>query len=423
MAAGRRPDSRKGRGRQMFRRNAACFSLIFLLIRLAAAGPEAVPGVVINHIPSSSGVYIGSPGIAVLPNGDYLAKHDEFGPRSTEGGVAITQVFRSADRGRTWSHRATVKSMYWASIFVLAPDVYLMGTSKNHGYAVISRSVDGGRTWTAARDRSSGLLLDDAKYHCAPVPVVVHRGRIWRGMEDAMGPGGWGTHFWAFVMSAPADANLLDADNWVSSHRIGRDPQWLGGKFGGWLEGNAVVTPEGEIVDILRVDYRPEGGKAAVIRISKDGRQAAFDPETDFIDFPGGAKKFTIRYDPVSKAYWTLSNAVLPRHKDPDPSRVRNAVALMRSSDLRRWEIRCIVLYHPDVNRHGFQYLDWLFDGEDIIAASRTAYGQGADAAPRQHDANYLTFHRFKNFRTLTMKDSATGAGPGDEAWSGEKMP
>jgi hypothetical protein len=230
-------------------------------------------------------------------------------------------------------------------------------------------------------------------------------------MEDVMGPGGWGSHFRAFMMSAPADCDLLDASNWVSSNHLGQDPQWLGGNFRGWLEGNAVVTPERRIVDVLRVDYRPEGEKAAVVEVSADGKKATFNPGIGFIDFPGGAKKFTIRFDPVSMMYWTLSNPVLPRHKDPDPGRVRNAVALMRSADLRQWEIRCIVLYHPDVDRHGFQYLDWLFEGDDIIAVARTACGTGAAAAPRQHDANYLTFHRVRGFRTMTMADSVPGAG------------
>jgi hypothetical protein len=214
------------------------------------------------------------------------------------------------------------------------------------------------------------------------------------------------------------NGDLLQADNWVSTNRIGRDPQWLGGEFRGWLEGNAVVTPAGRVVDILRVDYRPQGEKAAVIEVSADGKEASFDPATGFLDFPGGAKKFTIRFDPVSKMYWTLSNPVLPKHQDPDPGRVRNAIALMRSADLRQWEMRCIVLYHPDISKHGFQYLDWLFEGEDMIVASRTAYGTGAVAAPRQHDANYLTFHRLKGFRNLTMTDSAPGARPEEEAWT-----
>ncbi|MBN1507970.1 MAG: exo-alpha-sialidase [Sedimentisphaerales bacterium] len=407
----------------MFRRTIRWLSIIPVLVRLAGAGPEQVPGVVIHHIPSSSGVYVGSPGIAILSDGQYLAKHDEFGPGSTEHGEAVTRVFHSTDRGATWQPLATVKGMYWASIFVVGADAYLMGTSRNHGSAVISRSCDGGRTWTIPKDKHCGLLLDDAKYHCAPVPVVIHQGRIWRGMEDVMGPGGWGSHFRAFMMSAPADANLLDADKWIASNRLGRDPRWLQGQFRGWLEGNAVVTPQGSVADILRVDYRPEGEKAAIVAVSNDGEEATFDPGTGFIDFPGGAKKFTIRHDPVSRAYWTLSNPVLPGHEDPDPGRVRNAVALMRSADLRRWEIRCIVLYHPDVDRHGFQYPDWLFEGEDMIVASRTAYGQGADAAPRQHDANYLTFHRFKSFRTLTMNDSAPGGRPGDPVWSGRTAP
>src|SRR6266849_6556489 len=31
---------------------------------------------------------------------------------------------------------------------------------------------------------------------------------------------------------------------------------------------------------------------------------------TGFIDFPGGAKKFTIRHDPRGQCYWSLTNPV-----------------------------------------------------------------------------------------------------------------
>ena len=111
------------------------------LLGAPAAWSEDVPGVVVNHFPASSGIYIGSPGIAVLPNGRYIAKHDEFGPRSTEHDLAITQVFESSNRGASWSHLATVKGMYWASIFAHGDDLYLLGTSKYHGAVVISRSI------------------------------------------------------------------------------------------------------------------------------------------------------------------------------------------------------------------------------------------------------------------------------------------
>ncbi len=359
---------------------------------------QQVPGVVINHSPASSKIYLGSPSIAILPNGDYVVSHDCFGPGARAKGFR-TSIFNSKDKGMSWQHLTDIYGQYWSTLFLHNNSLYIMGTGKPYGYTVVRRSTDGGRTWTTPNDKESGLLLGDGKYHTAPVPVVVHDNRIWRAMEDAMGPGGWGHHFRAFIMSAPVNADLLKAESWTCSNRMGRNPKWLNEKFGGWLEGNAVVTPDGNIVNILRVDYRPEGGKAAVINISADGKKASFEPETGFIDFPGGCKKFTIRFDNISKKYWTLSNAVLPRHKGDNPERTRNAVALMSSPDLREWKIRSIILYHPDVKNHGFQYLDWQFEGNDIIAISRTAFDEETGVAHNQHDANYMTFHRVSNFR------------------------
>jgi cellulase (glycosyl hydrolase family 5) len=390
-------------------RNQAIVCIVGLSIFFTVVD-AAPPGVAIHYSPAADKIYLGSPGIAKLPNGTYLAKCDEFGPGSVEHKKAVTLVFRSADQGKSWQKLARIDGLFWASIFVHKNNVYLFGTDKHHGNTVILRSTDNGKTWTTPKDKTAGLLLGDGKYHTAPVPVVIHNSRIWRAMEDAMGPGGWGSRYRAFMMSAPVDADLLQADSWTCSNRLGRNSKWLNGKFGGWLEGNAIVTPDGQIVNILRADYRPAGGKAAVIQISPDGKKAAFESETGFIDFPGGCKKFTIRYDKTSQKYWTLSNAVLPHHVGSNPERTRNAVALMSSPDLKTWAIRCVLIYNPDTKKHGYQYPDWLFEGEDIIAAIRTAHDDDHGGAHNQHDANFLTFHRIKNFRQLKLTDSAPGA-------------
>ena len=42
----------------------------------------------------------------------------------------------------------------------------------------------------------------------------------------------------------------------------------------------------------------------------------------------------------------------------------------------------------------GFQYVDWQFDGQDIIYLVRTAYGGGHN----YHDSNRITFHRFRGY-------------------------
>lgn len=405
--------------------------LILLVLSTAVAAPDRaraagadhsrVPGVVINHQPAASGRYVGSPSIAILPGGDYVASHDVFGPKSSYRERALTRVFRSADRGKTWEHLADVRGQLWSTLFVHRGALYLLGTFARYHDVVIRRSDDGGRTWTEPDDTETGRLLTGkgtvpsslrenrdslrGAFHCAPVPVVMHAGRVWRAMEDSTDTRRWGLPFRAFMMSAPVEADLLRAESWTSTNRLPGDAKWLDSKFNGWLEGNAVVTPEGRVANVLRVDT-PEGGVAAVVEVSEDGETVTFDPAAGFIELPGAAKKFTIRYDEVSKHYWSLVNIVAPKHRGPRAGSVRNTLALVRSPDLRRWEIRCILLYHPDVAKHGFQYPDWQFDGEDLIAAVRTAYDDGLGGAHNAHDANYLTFHRVEGFRRLSMADS-----------------
>ncbi|NQT38208.1 MAG: exo-alpha-sialidase, partial [Planctomycetes bacterium] len=342
-----------------------------------STGTADPPGVVIDRSPDPGRVYVGCPSIAVLPGGDYAASHSWFGPGTS---MDRTAVFRSTDRGKTWQHQTDIHGQWWSNLFVHREKLYIMGVSARYGHVVIRRSDDGGRTWTEPKDGKSGLLAADAQYHTAPVPVVVHNGRIWRAMEDAMGGGGWGKHFRAFVMSAPTDADLLDAASWTSSNRLATESEWLGD---GWLEGNVVVTPEGKMVNILRVALRG-GDKAAIVRVSDDGRTISFDPENDFIDFPGGSNKFSIRRDDRTKRYWALVN------KERDPPAYRNVLTLTSSADLRRWKVETVILRHYDSRNHAWQYPDWQFDGNDLVAASRTAW----DGSHNAHDANYFTFHR-----------------------------
>lgn len=357
------------------------------------------PGTVINHLPARAQKYVGSPSIAILPSGEYVASHDFFG-RNEQGIVAQNEltVFGSTDKGLTWKKRADLEG-FWQNLFVHNGLLYLMGLTCEYGHVVIRCSRDGGSTWTEPINQTTGLLLKDAQYHTAPVPMLIHNGRIWRAMEDAEGGSEWGRCFRSFMMSAPIEADLLKAANWTLTNRIGCNENWLGGSFEGWLEGNAVLTPAGIVVNVLRVDLPRNPEKAALVRVNEDGKRASFDPATDFISFPGGAKKFTIRYDTQSGTYYSLVNLVKPAFNHHRPSYVRNTLALSRSADLQDWEIRTTLLDHPDEHNHAFQYADWLIEGDDIVAVVRTAFDDEEQGAANGHDANYLTFHRFQNFR------------------------
>ena len=39
-----------------------------------------ITGAIIDYIPASTKNYVGSPGIAIMPDGSYVASHDYFGP-------------------------------------------------------------------------------------------------------------------------------------------------------------------------------------------------------------------------------------------------------------------------------------------------------------------------------------------------------
>ncbi len=377
---------------------------LFVCGYLMAYSQLKVPGTVIAYSPASSGLYIGSPSIVVLTNGHYLASHDFFGPKSTEHSSAVSRIYRSKNKGKTWEMISEINGQFWSKLFIHQSKLYLMGTHKHHGNAIIRQSMDEGETWTSPTDAENGLLLA-GEYHCAPMPLITHNGRLWRAMEDAMGPiKVWGKRYGSFMMSIPLDKNPMQAANWTKSNVLGYDSTYFNGAFGGWIEGNAVVGPDGGVWNMLRVDNKKSLQEyAAMVKISADGTQALFDRSTGFIPFPGGSKKFTIRFDPKTKLYWTLSNYIPDDVKNANPGKnpasIRNTLALCFSTDLKDWKIKKIVFQHPDVIKHGFQYVDWLFDGKNILLACRTAYDDAFEGAHNNHDANYLTFYRIKKFR------------------------
>lgn len=116
---------------------------------------------------------------------------------------------------------------------------------------------------------------------------------------------------------------------------------------------------------------------------------------------PGGSKKFTIRYDKNTGRYWSLVNNIPAGYENAYPATVRNYLAVISSGDLLTWKMHRIVLEHPDRLLHGFQYVDWLFEGDDIVFLSRTAFDDEEGGAVRYHDANFLTFHRIENYKSL----------------------
>jgi hypothetical protein len=383
--------------------------IVLATLDFSVHGQEKPPGYIICTS-AAERLYTGSPSILVLSNGDYLASHDFFGPKAIEnGGLGTTRIFVSKDKGKNWSLRTTIQGQFWSTLFQHKGSIYIFGTRGGVNDCVIRRSNDMGQTWTEPKNSETGLLLPkngNMGYHCAPMPVTIHAGRIWRAFEYTPDKG-WG-QFQSLMLSADTSADLLDAKSWTSSNRLAFETNWQK-DYTCWLEGNAVVSPSKQLVNILRVNFKGDD-IAALTNVSEDGTKISFNPKTGFIDLPGGCKKFSIRYDSVSKRYWSLANYAPIAEKEKAKSmnhaleRARNTLVLISSEDLIHWKKHFTVLYSPDIKQHGFQYADWTIEKNDIIAAVRTAYGEKTDGS---HDANHITFHRIQDFRKKLKKEIA----------------
>ena len=367
----------------------------------------------LRYMDPRTDAYMGSPSLVRLPDGAIIASHDYFGkgcPRNLEGEEHLTSIYRSEDDGLTWKNLTHISGAYWSSLFVHDDALYLLGTSAQYGSIVIRRSENGGYRWTFPADAGSGLIdkggvyHDNPNYHCAPVPLLHAQGRIWRAFEDCH-DAVWGSGFRALVISAPEDSDLLNAANWTMTNKLVYDqdtdpPEFAGGGNGaGWLEGNVVEGPDGQLWDILRCASVPVLNKGAMVKIT-DPETLELDPATSFIDMPGGLSKFSIRRDPVDGVYWTLTNDM---QDEPYPVR-RNRLSIFSSTDLKNWTRRRVLLEdnmecdpEASVTNTGFQYVDWQFDGDNIIYLVRTGY----DGAHNMHDANRMTFSRIRNYRLL----------------------
>lgn len=371
-------------------------ALILLGSMSEAGAQQKQPGIIVAHSRAETQVFLGSPSIAVLPSGDYVVSHDHFGDGAKEKRLmGVTDVYRSSDRGLTWRKVSRLRGQHWSNLFVHRENLYLLGT--HPGQIAIRRSMDGGISWTEPKDSKSGLLTKEKGYHTAPTPTVLHRGRLVRAFEKSEQRGFSGMK--PMLISAPKDADLLDAANWTQSPVVVHDRAWLPQKeFRGWLEGNAVVSPDGKLVNILRVHTFLSEERAAILSFNDDLTPQTIAPKQDVVKMPGGAKKFVIRRDGRER-YWSLVNWVPKADRAPHPARYRNRLALVSSANLRQWKVHDIVLEGDDPKNIGFQYVDFQFEGDDIIFVSRTGFPDEFGGPDNFHNSNMITFHRIKNFR------------------------
>jgi hypothetical protein len=385
-------------------------------------------------------VFTGSPSLLKISENEWLLSHDFFGATTFND---TKQIYWSGDNGETWQYRSNITGIYWSNIFNTEPTkattIYMLGTAGDDihkvsppntvplkgGPVVITQSTDQGKSW------SSPTVLFHGSFQTAPTPVILVNGTYFRSMEDSAvttnlikaqdrtkklflssscGP---------LMMWAKQGSDLMQPSSWSRSRTLDIDQelsQIVQAQVNGtsWQEGSAIEAPSGEVWNILRVNGQSPSfyNKAVVTVLDVESKTLKFK---QFIDGPFGSSKFVIRRDYNSQhaqnsalpAYYAMSTNVTEAAAKIGTIGARNNLVLSVSSDLLHWKV-CSTLLQDDsgftpedsAKFTGFEYPDWVFDGDDIVAGIRTAYrGAVSDGS-----SNRITSIRVADFRTQCSK-------------------
>lgn len=380
--------------------------------------------------------YIYFNGFARLPGGAFLALAVIDQPRSaTDAGVKgyIGRVIlsRSDDGGETWkvldSDLDFGQRMIGGALFVHENALYMfVSPIGNDGVILVAQSNDEGSTWSdwvevlrIPRQVSSTLedtgmrptTYDDPGWSegqkwisYLQQSMVIKNGRLYFAASER-------TQDMAIV-SCNLNNGLLNPESWMISETVHATPPNELKSQGGLITGG-MGTLEGNVIEIngqLRLLARQ-----VVERYRTSDIAAVFDvnidsgtPELSFVQFypiPGAHGLFKIVYDDQSRLFWMASN-LESNSQDwvtcPSGShrgRDRRFLMLWYSLDALNWfPAGCIAA--AEKNRQTFNYPSMIIDGDDLALVSRTTF----DAENyTSHDADLVTFHRIRNFRSLAM--------------------
>lgn len=371
--------------------------------RLARCGSSV--GTVVNYLHPNdqaycfSGHFLCSPSLLRHPDGYLLSSMDIFDRFHPQN---LTMIFRSDDDGKTWYYVCDLMPCFWGKLFLHKGEVYMLACSTQHGDLLIGKSPDGGMHFDApvVLLRGSGGRAAMDGYHKNPQPVLHCNGRLYETLE--WGCSESGAHkarydYAAMVMSCDENDDLLNPASWSFTEPVVFDPQWSPelkhfAPNTRTLEGCMVVDPEGRLLNIMR--FENSEGKTIVYEVDRENPEAPLK-YLRCMDFPANRTKFEIKYDAVSKNYYSIGTRIY----DKDRQDARNLCSLLVSSDLIHWRVaKDLFDYrHENWGKVGFQYVDFEIEGDDLIFLNRVALNNAANL----HDTNYQTYHRLENFRAF----------------------
>lgn len=364
--------------------------------QIGYAGTGYVPGTVVNYLSPKdrkyafSGNYLCTPCLLAHPDGYYLASMDVYANATPQN---LTLIFRSDDKGKTWYHFSELYPCEWGTLFLNKGEVYMLATSTEYGDMLIGKSSDGGKTWGMPTVIHRGAGRQNVPgWHKSSGKVISYKGRLWCSYD--FGAHKAGGHSSALI-SIDENDDLTVAENWSITEPLRYCPEWEGANVGdnrGFIEGTPVVGRDGELFNFLRYSMnrgQPNFGLAGMLRADAEHPEQSLS-FAKFTPFPGNHSKFDILWNEEKQRYYSI----VSRIRNAECANDRNLLSLLSSKNLEEWKVEQDIIDFTDHDplMHGFQYVSFLFEGDEIIFLCRTA----TNGANSFHDSNYITFHKIK---------------------------
>lgn len=378
------------------------------------AAPLAQDYVPVHHNPDRER-YVEGPGLVRFDDGGLVAVVPVV-PRGewSEARRATTSrchIVRSDDAGRTWRqvselpYYSAVPWLHDGKLFLFANKG---GTKQRNDDLLLLRSDDRGATWTDA------VTLFKGHYWNCHTGLVMRDGTLYWAIDDlSAGPRG------PCLVAGDLSGDPLDPRAWRISKPVPffNVPQELvnpkfGKPRGMYLEPN-VIEVNGRVRVLVTV--KPNGQTTANLCGVFDAVDEGGKLDLQFVQWspmPGGQLKFCILRDDVSKMFWATCNLVVDSQgqvdfKNPGHDRYRGDfrtrgndrrfLMLMYGLDGLNWFQAGCVAQAADLGK-SFMYARPVIDGDDLAIIARSSID-----APDNHDADYATFHRVRDFRRLAL--------------------
>jgi hypothetical protein len=363
--------------------------------------------------------YVEGPGLVRLDDGALVAAVPVV-PRekwSKERRVdhSVTHILSSHDGGKTWQALADLP-FYSAAPWVDRGTLYLFankpgGNSRNDDLLLL-RSGDGGKTW------SDPVTLFKGHFWNCHTGMAVRENHLYLAVDDLS----LGSKRGPRAIAGDLSADLMDPGAWRMSAPVPfpgvpealTDPK-LAGLSSQYLEPNVLnVRGHLRVLATVKPGRQSTAGLCAVLDLNDDGRKLDLQ-FTQYHPMPGGQLKFCVIWDEVSEMFWATANLVVDdgglfdwwdagrtrgnfRNDERIGGNDRRFLMLLYGLDGLNWFQAGCVAQAAKISQ-SFMYARPVIDGNDLAIIARSSVN-----APNQHDADYATFHRVRDFRRLALK-------------------